>query len=83
MVDSVSNNGGVKGLAPTKPDPAVERRERKVEQDKADQARDRDKVEISEKAQSLAQIEDTAKQARAQIEKSDQPLSGGKVDALV
>jgi hypothetical protein len=83
MVDSVSNNGGVKGFVPTKTDPAVERQERKAEQDKADQARDQDKVEISERAQSLAQIEDTAKLARYQIEKSDQPLSGGRVDALV
>jgi hypothetical protein len=78
MVDSVSNSGGVKGFVPAKADPSVERQERKAEQ-----AREEDKVEISEKAQSLAQIEDTAKLARYQLEKSDQPLSGGRVDALV
>jgi anti-sigma28 factor (negative regulator of flagellin synthesis) len=84
MVDPVNNGGGVRPLVtPKNTDPATERRERKVEDDKQASAREADRVELSDEAQQLAQVEDTARQTRAYLEKNDQPLSGGKVDALV
>ena len=62
-----------------KNDPVLERRERKVEDAKADQVRDADKVEISEKAQNLAQVEETARATRQQLERSNESLSGGRI----
>lgn len=79
MVDSVNGSGVLKPLVTTKNDPAVERRDRKSEDVKSDQARDADKVEISDQAQSLAQVEESARLARQQLEKSNESLSGGRI----
>ncbi len=79
MVDSVNGSGVLKPLVTTKNDPSVERRDRKSEDVKSAQARDADKVEISDKAQSLAQVEESARLARQQLEKSNESLSGGRI----
>lgn len=79
MVDSVNANGGVKSLITSRDNPVLERRERKTEDVRSDQVRAQDRLELSQEAQNLAQVEDTARLARQQLETSNESLSGGRV----
>lgn len=82
MVDSLSGVGSA-GAVSSKPDPVAERREKKAEDVKTDEARESDRVEISERAQSLSQAEDKAREVRVLLEQqTDKTLSGGRVDTL-
>jgi hypothetical protein len=80
MVDSVNGNGGVvRSLVTPKNDPVLERKERKAEGVQSDSTRSSDTVEISDQAQSLAQVEESARLVRQQLERTDVSLSGGRV----
>lgn len=80
MVDSI-NIAGPKGFTPVKNEPA-ERKERQTAEARVQELQQSsDTVEISDDAR-IAQAQDTARQARSQIENTGASLSGGRIDTF-